>query len=370
MFAAFTAPIFAAPPVSLAQNASEKEYTLLAPLPCIPTAELPCGGSGGAVIKPSVTFRTYVQYAMNIMIALAAVAAVVMIVWGGLLYMTTTAVSGKTEGLDKVKNALYGLLLVLASYLILKTIDPRLVQIPSTIVPKIRLQNVDIANTSLHFLTQLEREANYYKVETDSLTAARETAKRDLAQKQQELEELSKRYDAVLNDSSAGQKELDELELEWQKLNNEISAIVAEQTYSTYKAAVTGTMNSLTQSHDEKGNIDLSDNTPTAIQDRIYKLDQAYEKGTAALNNTTASQAEITSFKDEYNYVRGELAILKFVNTPTVQKTRSKLNSLKAQIDINIQAIADAQRKELLKQKFETVKYAYENPQNIYMQFE
>lgn len=135
------------PAMTLAQVPTS--YTPLAPLPCIPSQPstdangnvvpgVDCskyGGAGGSMT--SVDFQGYVQVVFNIAIALAAAAAIFMTVFGGLQYMTTDSWSGKSAGLEKAKNALLGLLLVLTSYIILRTIDPRLVAIPNNLVPNI-----------------------------------------------------------------------------------------------------------------------------------------------------------------------------------------------------------------------------------------
>ncbi len=112
------------------------KYTLLEPLPCIKTEGLNC--APGTQIK-EVNFKEYTLYAFNLLIALAAVSAVFMIVWGGFQYMTTDSWQGKSEGISKAKNAILGLVLVLCSFLILKTIDPRLVEISDTLVPPLKL---------------------------------------------------------------------------------------------------------------------------------------------------------------------------------------------------------------------------------------
>jgi hypothetical protein len=108
------------------------KYTLLEPLPCIPGQGVTC--TAGQQIK-EVNFKDYVQYLFNLLIGIAAVSAVFMIVLGGFQYMTSDAYNTKSEGLAKAKNAILGLLLVLCSFLILQTIDPRLVQINETFVP-------------------------------------------------------------------------------------------------------------------------------------------------------------------------------------------------------------------------------------------
>lgn len=50
-----------------------------------------------------------------------------MIIWGGVLYMTTDSWMGKDEGKTKILSALEGLGIALISWLILYTINPALV---------------------------------------------------------------------------------------------------------------------------------------------------------------------------------------------------------------------------------------------------
>ena len=118
---------------------SYAQYTPLAPLPCIEGNGVTCPGGSGS-LNNSIDFQNYVQYAFNLIIALAAAGAVLMLVMGGLQYMTTDSWSGKSAGLDRARNALYGLLLVLTSFLILRTIDPRLVSIKSNLVTPLTIK--------------------------------------------------------------------------------------------------------------------------------------------------------------------------------------------------------------------------------------
>jgi hypothetical protein len=59
-------------------------------------------------------------------LAVAATLAVIMITIGGLQYMTTDSIYGKTEGRDKIQDAITGLLIALLIWLILFTINPNL----------------------------------------------------------------------------------------------------------------------------------------------------------------------------------------------------------------------------------------------------
>ncbi len=68
----------------------------------------------------------YLNTMFKLGIALASGLAVIMIIIGGIQYMSTDAVSGKSDGKDRITSAIYGLILALASYVILNTINPKL----------------------------------------------------------------------------------------------------------------------------------------------------------------------------------------------------------------------------------------------------
>lgn len=99
---------------SFVAYAADTSYVPLEPLPGLPEGS-------------SVTFTEYMPYAFNLLIGVSFALAFIMIVWGGVEYMSTDAVYGKSEGKQKITNALWGLLLVLGAYIILQTINPCLV---------------------------------------------------------------------------------------------------------------------------------------------------------------------------------------------------------------------------------------------------
>lgn len=65
-------------------------------------------------------------------IAIAVVLALVMIIWGGIMYMTTDSWTGKDDGKKKILDAVQGLGLALISYLVLYTINPCIVTFTRT----------------------------------------------------------------------------------------------------------------------------------------------------------------------------------------------------------------------------------------------
>ncbi len=87
-----------------------------------PLAQIPALGDN---IDPT-NLSTYLQHLFEIGIGVAAGLAVIMIVIGGIEYMSTDAIGGKEEGKDRITSALWGLLLALISWLILNTINPAL----------------------------------------------------------------------------------------------------------------------------------------------------------------------------------------------------------------------------------------------------
>lgn len=169
-----------------AQDASAP-YRVLAPLPCIEAYGVECNGENMQLQK-TVTFETYLQYFLNVIIGLSAVFAVLMIVYGGFLYMTTGTFQGKTDAKDKITHAIYGLLLVFSSFLILKTIDPRFVDIPTTLVPKLKI-NVELTE----FMKNIENDIIKYGEESNKIAADLLAAQAGEREIRIQIEELNKK---------------------------------------------------------------------------------------------------------------------------------------------------------------------------------
>jgi hypothetical protein len=90
------------------------DYDTLVPLP-------------GTTKNGSVTdFNTYLPGLFNLSIGISAALAFVMITIGGIMYATSDAITGKSQGKDYITNAIYGLLLVIGAYTILYTINPQI----------------------------------------------------------------------------------------------------------------------------------------------------------------------------------------------------------------------------------------------------
>lgn len=91
------------------------EYELLAPLPTL-DSPFKTGDLNNLF--------NYLNIIIPIFIGLCAVLAVIMIIMGGIQYMTSELISSKEEGRKRITNAIFGLLLALGAWLILYTINP------------------------------------------------------------------------------------------------------------------------------------------------------------------------------------------------------------------------------------------------------
>lgn len=121
-------------------------YTPLAPLPglgnatckdkdgkdvaCIETSPECTFDDKGNIVPGSCTnpcpFGNYLNIMIKLIIGIAGVLAMVMIVMGGIEYMTSDLISSKEAGKEQITHAVLGLLLALGAYMILNTINPAL----------------------------------------------------------------------------------------------------------------------------------------------------------------------------------------------------------------------------------------------------
>jgi hypothetical protein len=91
------------------------QYCLLAPLPGLNSYDVKKGNVG-----------EYLNILFKIGIGIAGVLAVVMLVLGGIQYMSSDSISEKGTGRERMTNAIIGLILALGSIVILKTLNTNL----------------------------------------------------------------------------------------------------------------------------------------------------------------------------------------------------------------------------------------------------
>lgn len=98
-------------------------------------------------------FGNYIAVLFRYAIGLAGTAAVIMIVYGGFLFLLGSAMDDVGKGKQVIQDALIGLLLVLGSYLILATVNPNTLSLKLPDIRPIEVKNLASGQTSA-FLTQ------------------------------------------------------------------------------------------------------------------------------------------------------------------------------------------------------------------------
>ncbi len=117
------------PAATKTSTTGDGNYNLLQPLPC-KDGEEGCVNGKLTSFNPAESGKLgeYLNFGIRLFIGLCAVAAVVMIVVGGIEYATSELSHSKTAAKDRIYNAIFGLLLALGSYTILYTVNPDLLK--------------------------------------------------------------------------------------------------------------------------------------------------------------------------------------------------------------------------------------------------
>ena len=122
---------------------------------------------------PGTGFATYLNAMIEVVIGLCAVLAMIMIIMGGIQYMTSELVSGKQEGRKKITQAILGLLLALGAFAILNTINPDLLNISLNSLPTATVTMQDDAGPTPTTITTGEMPAEIKAVCTNKGGVAR-----------------------------------------------------------------------------------------------------------------------------------------------------------------------------------------------------
>ena len=108
--------------LALAPQVFAQGFTALAPIPGLTSPD-------ATSVVSSTHFATFFNNLYKYCIGLAAVFAVIMIIWGGLEISTQDSVSKQGAGREKIQNALLGLVLVLSPVLVFSIINPSILNL-------------------------------------------------------------------------------------------------------------------------------------------------------------------------------------------------------------------------------------------------
>ena len=79
--------------------------------------------------RDATSFQDYIEILLQLAIGIAALLVVLRIIWAGVQYMLSEVVTSKEAAKKSIGGALLGLIIILASVLILNTINPNLTRL-------------------------------------------------------------------------------------------------------------------------------------------------------------------------------------------------------------------------------------------------
>lgn len=267
-------------------------YKLLEPLPCIPGTASDKNCVNG--VTTDMPIDDYLGYIYKFAIAIAAFLAVIMIIWGGFQYMTVESFTGKSSAKKTIQDAAWGLFMVLASYIILKTIDPRLVAV-DTNIPRIVIDTKEI------IATRSKMDADLSAMATEAINKSAEISK-TIDSKQVRIDELTQKYlDGTITDTE--DIELSQLEQDVSDLGVDQSKVIANGTIAIQAPLAINPTNIVTQ----KDAIDkINANYDVAINnlDANKQADQVQElkKQKTAIDNAIFSKGLINGNVMDMNH--------------------------------------------------------------------
>ncbi len=207
-------------------------YKLLEPLPCVEGTGNNC--KAGETI-PAVTINQYIGYVFKFSIALAVFLATVVIIFSGFQYMLAeTSIASKSAARTRINNAILGLLGALASYLILATIDPRLVNVGVTI----EQLGIKIAPETTAFQSQLDKDLKTLSTENINKVYALEQEVKDLQSKKEVLQTKINNGEGNLEENSLEMAKLDQQTKEIK--SKQIDITVTEKMQKSFNEAMSG----------------------------------------------------------------------------------------------------------------------------------
>lgn len=294
----------------LAQGNNGQSYTLLEPLPDL-------SGTGKAPIT-SVNLGDYFQYAFNLLIALAAVAAVFMIVWGGFLYVTSDSWQKKNDGWHYFTNAIYGLLMVLGAFLILRTVNPKLVSFPTSI-PAVQVPGSQL-QSPLKLFEELTNEAKNYVAEARQHIIVGQQAQIAMDSLVKERDELQKQLDEEENSITRDPLKVADLQMQIEQKNKSISE---KRTTIVSNATEANIINNSSITLEELKNRQNQFDSTNVAQSGIDYIQQQVNDAT---NRLSQSPEEVTAIKQLALYDQDTIKLTSIVNNINLVPTWSGLN--------------------------------------------
>lgn len=81
------------------------------------------------------SFALFFNNLYKFLLGLAITLAIIEIIWGGLEYSTTDSIGNKEAGKTRIRNAIYGLILILSPVLVFSIINPCILNLSIALTP-------------------------------------------------------------------------------------------------------------------------------------------------------------------------------------------------------------------------------------------
>lgn len=114
--------LFVLAPHALADTAQKSGFVALAPIPGLTSPE-------ATSVLNSTSLANFFNNLYKYLIGLAAVIAIIEIIWGGLQISTTESVGNITEGKKRIYQAIWGLVLILSPVVVFSLINPNILNL-------------------------------------------------------------------------------------------------------------------------------------------------------------------------------------------------------------------------------------------------
>jgi len=218
--------------VGMAHADKHDKYTLLEPLPCIDGVSANCASGK---MQDSININDYFLYIYKFAIAGSVFLAIVMIIWGGFQYITSEIPFIKSDGKSKITNAVSGLAMVLVSYLILQTIDPRLVSINANL-PALKSDEESV-KAYINYQTKLADELKLVNVDNQAALKAINNDIKLIEQKKIELDAKIKKAEITPDEAKKAKFQI-QAEMVMMKTDKQLLLAVNEGISSYGKAVI------------------------------------------------------------------------------------------------------------------------------------
>jgi archaellum component FlaF (FlaF/FlaG flagellin family) len=221
--------------------------------------------------------------------------------------MYNASFQGKKDGLERAKNAVIGFVLILTSYIIMRTIDPRLVEIPNSLVPQITVNKYLAQDANQLLMNQVQSDIDKSKIQITEYYDKMQQASKSVADKQKEIDDIKKQIEDIKSNPAGleavgAEQKIRELQIKQAKGEEELAALQVTSTVATVKQRVNLVL-SVAQDNFQVGTDVIVKNSKDLIKqinDSETQIGMIKAQGTGAL--TKAGNGEYWKVTEQTDY--------------------------------------------------------------------